>query len=438
MPTISYAPRGAAITVLESHAPMICAAGPAGTGKTMACLVKIMLLCLKYPGSRYWLIRKTRESLTSTTLVTWREKVAAELLANKVCEFYGGSVEEPAQYRFSNGSVIMLAGLDKPSKLLSSEVDAVFIDEATEVTEADVETISTRLRNGRTPHPQILMATNPGAPSHWIRRAATAGRIELITSLHEDNPMLFTADGELTKAGAAYIGRLDMLTGVRLERLRHGRWAAAEGVIFEDWNPTIHLINSFGLPRAWPRYWSIDWGHTNPTVVQFWAVDPDGRLFLYREWVRTLMLVKDHAEKILSIVAPKGKWREPKPKAIIADHDGEARGQWRQHVGIGTKPADKRVVTGIEAMQARLRVAGDGRPRLFVMRNALVDRDPHMVERQAPIGLAEEIEAYVWAPDREGRATREEPVKVHDHSMDAARYMVMHLDQTAQPNVRYF
>jgi hypothetical protein len=95
----------------------------------------------------------------------------------------------------------------------------------------------------------------------------------MLDTRHEDNPILCAPDGTYTERGRAYMSALDNLTGVRKERLRHGRWAAAEGLIYEDFDRATHLRASPN-PRSWPRYWSVDFGYTNPFVLQCWAVDP--------------------------------------------------------------------------------------------------------------------------------------------------------------------
>src|SRR6185312_5349871 len=96
-----------------------------------------------------------------------------------------------------------------------------------------------------------------------------------------------------TPQGADYIAKLDALTGVRYERLRGGKWAAAEGLIYDGFSPTVHLHKHIGEPPPeWARYWAVDFGFTNPFVWQAWAMDPDGRLYLYREIYRTQTLVE--------------------------------------------------------------------------------------------------------------------------------------------------
>lgn len=61
----------------------------------------------------------------------------------------------------------------------------------------------------------------------------------------------------------------------------------------------------------------------------------------------------------------------------------------------------------------------------MVFGDALVAREPMLDEAKKPIGFAEEVDGYIWQ-DESNQKIKEEPLKVNDHSMDAARYAVMH------------
>lgn len=434
---IRFEPRGAALELfLDKTSAEIVLAGSAGTGKSVACLFRVHLACLKHPGIRCLIVRKTAISLGSTTLVSFDEKVATEALRSGVVKWYGGSTREAASYKYTNGSRIVVGGLDKPEKVMSSEYDLIFADEATELTITDWEALGTRLRNGKLPWQQQIAACNPSHPKHWIKQRASTGTLRLLASRHRDNPAYTHADGTPTEAGRDYLARLDNLTGVRRLRLRDGIWAAAEGMVYEGWDDAVHIVDRFAIPAEWPRLWSVDFGYTNPFVLQCWAEDPDGRLYLYREIYRTKRLVEDHAKDILKIVAPDGEWIEPRPEVIICDHDAEDRATLTRHLGMGTTPAKKTVSDGLQAVQTRLRPAGDGRPRLFVFRDALVAKDPELEAESKPTGTLDEFPAYVWAI-KPGGDVKEEPVKKDDHGMDATRYAVAHRDLKGRSNVRW-
>ncbi|HKN42971.1 MAG TPA: phage terminase large subunit, partial [Propionibacteriaceae bacterium] len=358
----SYWPRGASKALFDGphgKAPQVVLSGPAGTGKSRACLEKLHLMCLANPGMRGLMVRKTQISLTSTALVTFREHVARESLASGDCVWYSGSPQESAQYRYRNGSLIVVGGMDKATRIMSSEYDVIYVQEAIELTENDWEALSTRLRHGKVSFQQLLADTNPDVPTHWLKQRANSGRTVMLESRHEDNPIYFDDEGRLTHSGSAYMDVLDNLTGPRKARLRDGLWVAAEGIIYEAWDPATHLLDRFDIPADWPRYWAVDFGYTNPFVLQRWALDPDGRLYLYAEQYRTRRLVEDHAADVRPVLE-----QEPAPVAIVCDHDAEDRATLERHLGLHTVPAKKTVSDGIQAVQSRLKVAGDGRPRL--------------------------------------------------------------------------
>jgi phage terminase large subunit len=415
--------------------------GAAGTGKSVGALMKVHLVCMSVPKVRALLVRKTHASLAASTLVTFRQKVAAEAIAAGAVSFYGGSAQEPAAFRYSNGSVIVVGGLDRATRLLSTEYDICFVDEAIEVTAEDLDTIVTRLRNGRLSYQQLIMATNPGPPTHHIKQRADSGRCRLLYSTHEDNPRLYSG-GEWTEYGQAYLARLDSLTGARYQRMRWGKWVAAEGLVYEAFDPAVHVIDPEDVPEGGTLWITVDFGFTNPTVVQFWREDGDGRLYLTRELYRSGRLVEDHAKDILRVLKDEqGNWRGQKPRAVICDHDAEDRATLERHLGLSTVAAHKGVSDGIQAVQSRLKPAGDGKPRLFLMRGALVERDAELDAAKKPCSTEEEITGYVWdrgtaQQQANDKPPKEAPVKVNDHGMDALRYMAAELDLGGRPTIR--
>ncbi|MEV7140757.1 phage terminase large subunit [Streptomyces tauricus] len=434
---IRYEPRGAAQDLFKARESEVFMAGPAGTGKSLASLFRLHLVALHNPDMRGLIFRKTAVSLGSTTLVTWEKKVIADALARGIVKWFGGSAREAPGYRYSNGAKIDVAGMDKPEKIMSAEYDLVFGDEATELTLTDWESVGTRLRNGRLSWQQQMAACNPSAPTHWIKQRCDQGTARMLVSRHSDNPAYVNADGSYTDVGAAYFAKLDALTGVRKLRLRDGTWAAAEGLIYDEFDEAVHLVDPFKIPDTWTRWITVDFGFTNPAVIQWWAEDPDGRLYLYREIYHTRRLVEDLARQAKALMQhPSGQWREPRPRAVICDHDAEDRATLEKHLGMSTTAATKSVSPGIQAVQARLKKADDGRPRFFIVRGALVERDSALDEAKKPCSTEEEITGYVWAVKPNG-VTPEVPLKENDHGMDAGRYMVAERDLGGRTRLRW-
>jgi phage terminase large subunit len=215
--------------------------------------------------------------------------------------------------------------------------------------------------------------------------------------------------------------------------------------VYEGFDRAVHLIEPFPIPPSWRRVRAVDFGYTNAFVCQWWAFDEDGRMYLYREIYHTKRTVRVHSEQIKKLerwyrVGPDREWLKDhrgefvadpgreRISATITDHDAEDRATLEEN-GIPTYAAIKDFSPGQQAVEERLKVCGDGRPRLFIFRDAPVERDEELAEAKRPTNTAEEFECYVWAKDIDGRPTRERPVKEHDHGMDAMRYVIMSEDK---------
>ncbi|MET0916704.1 MAG: phage terminase large subunit [Jiangellaceae bacterium] len=408
-------------------------AGAAGTGKSRAVLERVHMRNLLTPNCKGLIVRQVARSLATSALKTWERDVVPHALRDGSVSYYGGSQREPAQYRYSNGSSVALGGLDDPLKVMSTEYDWIYVQEAAETTELSWELLSTRLRNGAHRYQQLFGDCNPAEPTHWLLERAARGALVMLESKHEDNPRYFNPDGSMTAEGVSYIARLDALTGVRYLRLRKGIWAAAEGVIYEDFDTALHVIDSFPVPDSWERIWAIDFGYTNPFVWQEWALDEDKRAYLVREIYMSGRLVEDHARQIMALTA-----NSPRPSAIVCDHDAEDRATFERHTGMGTVPAHKAVTEGIEAVAGRFRLAGDGRPRIFFFKDALVEKDESLVDKKVPFQTTGELSGYVWAPEPPSADRKQrQPVKRNDHGADTTRYLVCEVDLHGPTTVRW-
>ena len=411
--------RGANKLFFDSTEREIINSGPAGTGKSRAALEKLHYYAQRYPKCRLLMTRQTRESMTESCLVTFERDVLGENVT-----MGEASRKSRKSYDYPNGSTIVVAGLtqnrkDNKSNVMSTEYDMIYVQEATEVTEEVWEKLSTRLRSYVLPFQQILGDCNPDHERHWLKVRGEEGRGRMVYSLHTDNPMLYRAGG-WTREGHDYIDRLKQLTGVMYERLFLGKWCHAEGAVYEI-NHNVHIIDPFKIPDSWRRIRGIDFGYTNPFVCHWYAIDPDGRLYLYREIYKTRTLCEDHAKRIVALT---GKERID---ITLADHDAEDAATLYRH-GVKTYPAKKVIKRGIELVQSRIKIQGDGKPRLYIFRNALVDRDETLVFEKQPFCTVQEFDAYIYPKGIDGKVNKETPIDNYNHGMDALRYVVTHLD----------
>jgi len=415
---------GGAREAFYDTSPEVMLSGPYDTGKTLSALHKLNILMGMFPNARALMVRKTYKSLINSVVVTWERKVHNERIGldpTYPITKHGGS--KPEWYDYPNGSRIVLGGMDNPQKTLSAEYDFIYVSQAEELIEDEWQAL-TRAASGRAgnmPYTQVMGDCNPDVPEHWILQRE---RINLYESRHEDNPTIFERDefGELTgeyeMGGGSRMAALDAMTGVRYKRGRLGLWVGREGQVYE-YDPAVHLINLKDCPLFVNRYRVVDFGFTNPFVCQWWGEDGDGRLYMYREIYMSQRTVKVHAEQI-------NKLSEGERYALpsICDHDAEDRATLEEN-GIPTIPAIKSVRQGIDEVTERLKILRDGKPRLYICRDALAEADPAMKASRRPTSTEREFSGYVWPTVKTGRAADEKPVKSDDHGMDAMRYMVM-------------
>jgi hypothetical protein len=447
----------------ETRPRELMISGPAETGKTFGALYFLDAFMRKFAGAQGVIGRKVLATMNGSVLQTWRRVIA---LRGGV-RVYGG--EKPEWYDYANGSRVWVAGLDNPGKALSSERDIIYINQAEELQLDDWQTLKTRTtgRGAVAPWTLLYGDCNPGAPTHWIMHRPA---LVVKESRHVDNPSLYTETGELTPQGVLSMSDLDSLEGVLKERYRYGRWRVAEGAVY-NFDRRLHIVAE--MPAGWEdwrKVRGIDFGYNNPFVCLWAAIDPDGRIYIYRQLYMTERTVDQHAEQIKRcerwyktfddfellddatraqyMLDEQGYWmldrRSRQPVAnpdreritsTVADHDAEDRATLLNQK-IVSIPAKKAISVGVQAMQKRLRKAGDGRPRFFVLENCLVERDERLALKHQPTSIEQEFDVYVWPKGADGKPQKETPVDLYNHAMDAARYVVLHVERSSVSLIR--
>lgn len=145
--------------------------GARGGGKSWAVRVKAVLLCLRYPGIKVMIVRRTYPEL--------RENHILPLCRMLGC--YGPEDERIAVYHegqktlaFPNGSRILFRYLESEGDTLrfqGSEVDVLFVDEATQQSEEKMESLRACVRGVNDFPKRMYFTCNPGGEGHgWVKR----------------------------------------------------------------------------------------------------------------------------------------------------------------------------------------------------------------------------------------------------------------------------
>ena len=309
---------------------------------------------------------------------------------------FGG--EHPSEFIYPNGSKIWLGGMDNAEAILSAELDYVLVTQGEQLTLNDWELLSTRVtgRAAVVKHPQLLADCNPSSRSHWILDLAKNGKLRMLATTHIDNPSLYDSNGNLTEQGVRTMARLSSLSGVRLARLFEGKWVTAEGVVFDKFDINVHIRERDEKEMS---EWFLcqDQGYTNPAVILLVGKDYDGRWHIFREFYR-----RGVAE--IDVVAQAAEWfREKQCTCDAVDAAGAGLIAALINAGVNAIGGKGRLLDGILSIQNRLKVLGDGKPRLTISSAC-----PETIN---------EFESYVWKPEKDI------PIDKDNHSVSCLRYL---------------
>jgi PBSX family phage terminase large subunit len=398
---------------LDQHQIMLLT-GSAGGGKSRLAAEKINAFCKRYSGTTGLMLRKAREFCNKSIVPFFNNVVVGD---DSTVQFK----KSDYCFEYDNGSVLWWGGMkdDAQREAIRSigqdgSLDIIWLEEANAFSYNDFQELLGRLRGKAANWRQMILTTNPDTPTHWIKKQLMdGGRAKVYYSGAIDNQ----------HNPPEYLETLASLDGLLGDRLNKGLWVQAEGVVYKNFSDELHVLDRFEIPADWTRYRVIDFGYSNPFVCQWWAMDNDGRLYLYREIYMTQRLVEDHAADIKRL--SKGE----KIAFTVADHDAEDRATLDRY-GVYTSPAKKAITPGIQAVENRLKVAGDGKPRMFVLRDSLVEIDQRLIDQRFPTCTLEEFPAYVWPEGKDGKPLKETPVDLHNHGMDCTRYITMELENS--------
>lgn len=304
--------------------------GARGGGKSWAVDRKAPLMALRYSGIKILLLRRTYKDLE-------RNHVRAlEPLLKGIAKY---SRQEKC-FHFPNGSILELGYCASESDVLQyqgQEYDVIFIDEATQFTEYQFETLTACLRGANTFPKRMYLTCNPGGVGHeWVKRLFISRRYketenpddyEFVAATIYDNKILLEND-------PGYVAMLDNLSDGLRQAWRDGNWDMLAGQYFSEFNRNIHVIEPFEIPECWKRYRTIDYGLD--CLACLWvAVDERGDYYIYREYAEEDKVISAGAadivalsegENIIYTVAPDDLWARSqetaKSKADIFRENG--------------------------------------------------------------------------------------------------------------------
>lgn len=206
---------------------------------------------------------------------------------------------------FPNGSRILLGGFnneDDIDKYVGVEYDLIVVEEMNQLTEEKIEKLKGSLRTSKPNwRPRLYGSFNPGGVGHGYvkaryvipRRIMSEKRTRFIPATYRVNPYL----------NKEYIEYLESLPGDLGRAWRDGDFDLFAGQFFKEWRYEVHVVQPFTIPDDWRRFFALDYGFNHPLSIGWYAVDPDGRVFRYKELVQSGLNYTKAAEEFVALTS---------------------------------------------------------------------------------------------------------------------------------------
>ena len=396
----------------QSHKRYIVMKGSAGSGKSVDTAQNYILRLMKDKGRNLVCIRKSD--------ITNRDSTFAEL-TGAVYRMFGDKVDRYWQINMSplkltcraNGNQIIFRGMndEKQREKLKSitfqrgKLTDVWCEEATELTQADLEIIDDRLR-GELPEGQfyqIRLTFNPVNKNHWIKKVFFDIPDPNVLTHHSTYLMNRFIDD-------AYRARMERRKIVDPEGYQIyglGDWGEIGGLILHNWevrvcSQNISDYDDFAIGQ------DFGFNHANAILPLGWK---DGNIYILRELYG---FEKDTAEWIAEANAA----GIPKKRQMWCDSAEPDRIKMWKDAGFRAKGVDKGGSAGsVKAQIEWLKGSPDPKDKSKVIaRKIFVD--------PSCTNTIKELQQWKWKKDEKTGEHLDEPVPVMDDAMAALRYGV--------------
>lgn len=400
--------------------------GAIRSGKTFASILAFLAFVFIAPrGGELVIVGKNRDSIFRNFFQPIENAPALALFKGAVVYRNGAPTARIL------GRLVHVIGANdsrSESKIRGMTVAGVYVDELTVIPHDFFMQLLGRMSVDGA---RLFATTNPDSPGHWLK----TDYLDKLPQLPHWRAFHFQMSDNPSLSPAYIEQRRAEYTGLWRKRFIDGLWVAAEGAIFDMWDPAAHVIPWADLPPLHRMLAvGIDFGTNNPSTGLLLGVTrekdrrgyPASRLVLVDEWrydsrgattgtLSPSQQARLFKEWLLDRHTPYDT--ALRPEFVIVDPAALHFARELNLIDIPTAGGLNNVSYGISRMASLLS------ERQLVV----TDRCP---------GFIAEAPGYSW-DEKKAKQGVDEPVKVNDHSLDGARYAIATTEEMWRPTVNW-
>lgn len=345
--------------------------GGTRSSKTYSLCQLMILHCLNTPKAVVSIVRKSFPALRASVM---RDLI--DIL--KDMDIYTEASHNKTEhiYKFNNGSIIEFFSVDDEQKLRGRKRDILWANEANELNYEEFNQLNFRTIS------KLFFDFNPSENFHWLYDLYLKGETIKLHSTYKDNPFL----------APSIVKQIEDLINVDYEYYKIyclGEQAVAKSTIY------THQQQFDEYPQKIDNYlYGLDFGYNHPTALI--KVSRNENKIYWEE-----MIYKTHmtASDLIDLMNKTGI---EKHIDIVCDSARPEIIEDLRRAGYNAKQAIKNVKEGIDAVKST---------ELYIHTNS--------------VNIWKEIRSYKWKTN--GEKILDEPVKLNDDALDAARYGTLYI-----------
>lgn len=357
--------------------------GGAGSGKSHYVGQEALLNMLSSKEYHYLVVRKTGKSIRNSVF-----SLLTTLIDEYELRSYFNVNKTEMSITCVSGSTLITSGLDDVEKLKSvANVNRLWVEEASEITEKDFNQLDLRLRGTSKVGYQLTLTFNPISELHWIKK--------LFFDIGKKNSFILkTTYKDNSHLDDNYINTLNELKKQDYQYFRVyalGEWGSTGNMVYNNWEKQdlSGIMETFDNHRN-----GLDFGFSqDPNAVIRTHYDPKRKtIYIIDELYETEQHLDDLAIKLEKMIGHEYITCDSSEPRSIADL------KRKRIKAKGAKKGAGSIEHGIKWLKSH-----------------------KIIVHEDCINTIKELSSYRWKEDKDGNVMNK-PSDMNNHLLDALRY----------------